>query len=456
MQNRDFHIKDILNYLGSKMSERERYAFERRMEADPFLMDAVEGYQTMSPSEIERELLMLRARIKQKNKVRIVPMWMKAAAAILILLGIGTLWLIDQREKKQDLVSDRLEVRDKKAQKHEQPVLSTEKKMSEMIDVAENNDETLELKEQTNVQHIVAVPPAEQPTKNKSIAQVRSSSQALSIKIEEPLHDMDSMLFMEEESAELSVTTELSSVEMDKVDKPKGMMIRGASLLRSDTLLVFFKGKVVDENGIPLPGVSITNSFSGGSKSLALADNSAITDMDGKFKIKAPKSGAVLQLSFIGFKDKIAVAKNDSIGVLVMEPDQMALGEVAVLGYGTREKKNKVRDAKGKEVETNRVEGKDTTLFPEPEGGIIKLVKRVERRLRYPNLPQGEKINVAVEVFVSSKGEVIKVQTVPSLEDAFLGQLRDNLKAAQWTAPTINGMSIASSRKIVFEFAGER
>ncbi len=453
MQNKDFHIKEILDYLDNKMSERDAYVFERRMEADPFLMDAVEGYQNMSSSEIEKELLKLRARIKQKDKLRIVPVWMRVAAAILILLGAGTLWMIDQRKQTQGLVTDRLEVQNKKAQKDEPPVFSKKKK-GEIDSIEESVDEILETKEQMSLQQIVASPSSEKPKANKSFAQAKRLDQELSLKDKKPLPISDTMLLMEEESEDFLANVDIGTVENDEINQPRAMMIRGTSSLSSDTLLVFFRGRVVDESGMPLPGVSVTHSILGGLRSEALADNSAISDMDGNFAIKAPQNGAILQLSYIGFKDKIAVVKDDSLGEVMMEPDQMALNEV-VVGYGTQRKKRNAKNSAVVNEEVSNVKSVDSILLPEPDGGIKKLVRKIERSMRYPDIPKGEKIKVIVELFVSTKGEVLKVQAEPQIDAAFLLQIEGKLKAETWTPSTINGVPIESSRKLVFEFMGE-
>ena len=82
-------------------------------------------------------------------------------------------------------------------------------------------------------------------------------------------------------------------------------------------------------------------------------------------------------------------------------------------------------------------------------------MRKIERSLKYPDIPKGEKLSVIVELFVSSKGEVIEVQTEPQLSAEFLLQLEEKLKASQWIVPKINGMPIESSRKLAFEFMGE-
>src|SRR5258705_13967446 len=55
---------------------------------------------------------------------------------------------------------------------------------------------------------------------------------------------------------------------------------------------VSIDGKVIDEAGLPISGATIL---------LKGTKTSAMTDFDGKFKIKAPNDG-ILTISFIGYK----------------------------------------------------------------------------------------------------------------------------------------------------------
>lgn len=84
------------------------------------------------------------------------------------------------------------------------------------------------------------------------------------------------------------------------------------------------KGKVVDENGEPLIGVTVR----------ATKGNAAtITDVDGSYTLHI-QSGAQVRLSYTGYKDKTVAAG----GVVKMDPDEQLLNEVVVVGYGVQRK----------------------------------------------------------------------------------------------------------------------
>ena len=87
-------------------------------------------------------------------------------------------------------------------------------------------------------------------------------------------------------------------------------------------------GKVVDEAGLPLPGVVVM--VSGTSKG-------ATTDQDGKYSIKASEND-ILEFSSIGYvSQSFPVGKQSVINVTLKE-DTLMLEETIVVGYGTQRK----------------------------------------------------------------------------------------------------------------------
>lgn len=88
-------------------------------------------------------------------------------------------------------------------------------------------------------------------------------------------------------------------------------------------------GVVVDENGEPLIGVSVK---------VQGTATGTVTDLNGRFSIDSPK-GAVLSLSFIGYKTITVKADGTPLNI-VMKEDSEQLDEVVVVGYGTQKKVN--------------------------------------------------------------------------------------------------------------------
>ena len=90
-------------------------------------------------------------------------------------------------------------------------------------------------------------------------------------------------------------------------------------------------GKVIDENGSPIPGASIQ---------IQGTSQGAISNMDGNFTISVADPDAILVFSFIGMaRQQITVGSNSVINV-TLAVDAEALDEVVVVGYGTMQKEN--------------------------------------------------------------------------------------------------------------------
>ncbi|HLO92011.1 MAG TPA: TonB-dependent receptor [Lentimicrobium sp.] len=88
-------------------------------------------------------------------------------------------------------------------------------------------------------------------------------------------------------------------------------------------------GKVTDESGTGLPGVTVL---------VVGTTNGTVTDLDGNYKITANQG--TLRFSFIGFTtQEILIGTQNTVNVTLAE-EYTELNEVVVIGYGTQQKKD--------------------------------------------------------------------------------------------------------------------
>lgn len=92
---------------------------------------------------------------------------------------------------------------------------------------------------------------------------------------------------------------------------------------------VEIRGAVIDEEGKPLPSVSVR--IKGNNKVV-------ITDTEGRFTISVPDEHAILVFSFVGYTTKEAPAKQGMVISLATELNN--LSETIVVGYGVQKKVN--------------------------------------------------------------------------------------------------------------------
>ncbi len=90
-------------------------------------------------------------------------------------------------------------------------------------------------------------------------------------------------------------------------------------------------GKVTNENGEPIPGVTIL---------VKGTTNGTITDLDGNYSISDISLGTTLVYSFIGMKSKEIIIGSASVLNIVLKQELLGLDEVVVVGYGSMQKKD--------------------------------------------------------------------------------------------------------------------
>lgn len=129
------------------------------------------------------------------------------------------------------------------------------------------------------------------------------------------------------------------------------------------------KGQVIDaQTGDPVIGVNVL---------VKGTTNGTITDIDGKYLLNAP-AGAILQISFIGYKT-VEIAATTSEQTIKLHEDTETLDEVVVVGYGVQKKEsltgamstlkeNRLKDVTTPTVE-NMLNGKVSGVYVAPGSG---------------------------------------------------------------------------------------
>jgi len=93
---------------------------------------------------------------------------------------------------------------------------------------------------------------------------------------------------------------------------------------------ITIKGEVRDQQGLPLPGVSVK---------VKGTSQGAMTGANGSFLLKAP-ADATLTFSFIGYKTTEQTVAGKTTLNITLADDNNQLNEVVVVGYGTQTKKD--------------------------------------------------------------------------------------------------------------------
>ncbi len=108
-KNINYTARDIEQYLAGNLLPQQMHAMEKAALDDPFLAEAMEGYEAVKDKEWNNQLVALRKELSSKGATaKVIPLhksknnWWKAAAAVLIIgAGIGLPFILS-RGKKDD------------------------------------------------------------------------------------------------------------------------------------------------------------------------------------------------------------------------------------------------------------------------------------------------------------------------------------------------------------------
>ncbi|SHJ45951.1 SusC/RagA family TonB-linked outer membrane protein [Pseudozobellia thermophila] len=111
-------------------------------------------------------------------------------------------------------------------------------------------------------------------------------------------------------------------------------------------------GTVIDQNGLPLPGVNIL---------VQGTTRGTQTDFDGKYTIAADE-GQTLIFTYLGLKDHTVLIEGQSVVEVMMEEDSQALEEVVVTALGIKREKKSLGYAQQSIDGGNIVMAKETDI----------------------------------------------------------------------------------------------
>ena len=326
----------LKDYIQGKRHGEEANRLEREAMNDPFLNDAIDGFDSVEGDhlsvigELEKQI----AGKNRSHKPFVRYLLAGIAASVALLIGFS-IFMNQENSPAPELVQT--EIKD-----------TIRKKEIAQKDLAaqKNKPEVSKIAKETEKQFIQAKKAI--PVVPKAIAMAQ-----ISVMEEEEDHILNTV---NEKLVNAVILTE-TDMPVSIAAKPENL----ATALKTKGLQAannskshIFTGTITDEDGFPLPGVSIQ---------AANSNFGTISDMDGKFKLEIPDTTKTKSLlaKYIGYNpQKIALSSDTQ--TIRMKPDELALNEVMVVGYGGKRaatKSLKVKEANIAETLQGRVAGLD-------------------------------------------------------------------------------------------------
>ncbi len=374
-------IELINKYLKGELEPSAMQELEARALDDPFLQDAMEGYENFPVREEDLKALSSRLEERLKTKQKIigstwgVKQW-GIAASIILCISVISIFLNQTPENKTIALSDLQKKND----------IPKDTKIA--LDSVDSGEEEVVMNSVADESPGLV---ANDINQNKDKL-VKSYSPEDGIEVEPLLqkpitHDLDTTTGLNEvvvvgygTPSKKSVTGAVSSIPSENLMASR--MAKEVSRIPEGLL----KGRITDAtNGGALPGVSVKDEKLGAYTQ---------TDKNGEFSIPV-QDKANLKINYIGFEPKSLIANaNDSLNI-ALQPDTKALSEVVVVGYGM-----------------NSIDRSD--VLAGPNGGWHKFRKQMDENAYLENHQKGK---VQVKFNILENGKLSELQIVSSFSE---------------------------------------
>jgi len=200
------------------------------------------------------------------------------------------------------------------------------------------------------------------------------------------------------------------------------------------------KGKVVDETGAPLPGVTIV---------IKGTTVGTVTGMEGDYSLMNVSPNSTLQFSFVGMTSQEIQVGNQSTINLTMKPESIGLEEVVAIGYGTQKKANLTGS-----VSTAGSERLENRPIASVGHGLQGVIPNLNVTIRNGDPTQTSDFNIRGFESINGGNPLILVDGVPmDLEDvnpsdiANVTVLKDASSAAIYGARAAFGVILVETKK---------
>ena len=385
----------LLDYIRGLRKGKEAHRLEKESMQDPFLADAMDGYNQVEGNHEQRiEKLRMQVSAHSAKKKNTYAITWSIAACLIIGFGISSYFLFLKKSMTDEVFIAEESVSTKLAEPAAPPtpaipatptVPATPQKEIALATTKVKTDST-------PISEITA----RQADKKDMIAKIQTTSQPQGA----PVAAVPMMEEVSEETAALQeVVATIDTFESESDKKMK--MAKVATILPQNNMI---KGRVTDEKGEPLIGASVT--YKG-------TNIGTITNMNGEFSLVKKDDKKRLTAEYIGY-DPVEIRVDTSRTMLIaMNENKQTLNEVVVVGYGA--KKNKKSTTLGSDAKVKEQTEKEIT--PQPVIGKRNYQKYLKEHLVRPTDEKCAQVKgkVVLTFLVNKEGRPFYIKVKESL-----------------------------------------
>jgi len=407
----NYTATDIEKYWKGNLSPAEMHAMEKAAMDDPFLADALEGYRNINLADAGLDSLKERLDKRVGAFVPILNLkrkrftWVRAAAAIIIIVGVGL--LVQQLVFKNKNVNSIVNVDN--AEKNKADVANTEQQKSDTPKTATSKlSDTLVFKAAEKNLSAIKTPIITHAFSTNDSIKDADDRLAGDVKIESSKNDLTVKSVPEIKSAEKKEESSRNKEVFGKtaLDSNKSLNEPQASAVakRNDAEALYdankngitllnnkYNYRVVDAQNNPVPFANVMN----------IRDNvGTYTDIRGNFNLVSSDSILNVQIKSLGYNSanyKLAPSNNQAGNLVLKEDDRKGIV------------------ARNKQV-VSSISRKDSAEIQEPEVGWGNYNTYVANNIQIPEniRPKNTRSDVELSFDIDKTGQPINIKVTKS------------------------------------------
>lgn len=389
--NKDWLDIDVLeDYLDGKLDAKTMNRVEREALEDPFVAEALAGLSE-SPKRSLQSLSLLQKQLHeriaehQSVKKTSVITWQRlsiATTAAVMFVAVSIMFWMRENNHQKELAG-----------------------RSKKVDVTIATKDGRETPASVQAAPVLAAESADKQTEkeiDKAIKSTKANSYAARVKPK-----------AKGAMSAADAAQPLSEVVVSAAPVYNRQAMKSVSMAKVASLQNTLNGKVVDQSGQALPGVSVQ---------VVGTNLSAVTDADGMFKIDADtltKEGTIM-VNYIGFKSTELLAKVNQPVAVALVPMDLALNEVVVSAFGKAKKEGDIDNPKLVGAVSGQVPGikiRGTSSVPNkavmvsnPVGGWDKLFAYIKANNAFEKEANtGQTVELSFKIDKEGKPTAIKI-----------------------------------------------
>ncbi len=410
--NINYTAEDIQQYLSGKLTPLQMNAMEKTALDDPFLAEAIEGYEGMQHEDWKKQLAELKEGFAQQSttaKVIALPKrtnWFKYAAAVLLIGGTAAIsyWLVTKKDGQQQIA---------------QTVKATG--TSDSINAVAPNTEAITGDQTAKAE--VKTTPAENYTaatdKNAGLVteQIKADSNFIYKPAVQPpaaVAKANGEKVMEDVTVNQSLPAPSNTANTNEAfykkktataneeTKKTAVEMRDKSSSKEEQQSRNFIAQVVGPDNTPLPFANV---------SIKSENFGTYADVQGNFRLVSPDSVLTVEIRSAGYQPKSYTLKSDvAQNKIVLAEDNLAFKQKTVVTGNTAGRSTLSRRA---------TLLKDSVINVEPADGWDNYNTYVDNNIEIPDDILNKNIHGQVELSfdVKSNGTITNIKVDKSLCD---------------------------------------